>query len=653
MIHYHLLFTFFLFSSTLFAQNTLTYGEIAPTDIALTVYEPDPNTDAVILDDYGQIEFDPNGFYRFKRLKRVKVFNRSAFNQGDIAIGYLRGNGYNLYDVEAAVIAPDGTRQELTKDDMFDEKVVGDRYEKKFSIPNLQEGSIIEYKYETTSRNFVSLRNWYFQTSIPTRRSELEITVPEWLDYIKLVQGDLQPTQQEVTPDRYVRGSVSYQQEKTRYVFENVPAMKPEAYITTMDDYRSGIQFQLKRVALPGHFTEEFMTTWEQLAHTLLEENRFFADTYQRKGMYRVLAEAVEPLLNKNMTEREKAQVIYDYINETMDWDEYYSILASEESLGKTFKERKGNSADLNLMVAAMLEQQKINFVPILVSTRSHGKMYPFYPIISQFNHVVLRAELDGEQVYIDAAADQYLPLGMLRPEAVNKIGWEVKPGSSNWIVIEPEEAVDVMIADLDLEETGKITGNIQWIQKGYSALRDRKLQRDKPEGEYLRERLSARFTDPEISNVAFKNIQAVNEELRSEFECSLDAAQIAGDLLYFAPIIHSDFLENRLKLEQRTYPIEMNYPIQEQSIVTINLPAGYVVEELPEDATVMLPNTGGKFQYMLSAKDNSIKLISKVILKQLYFEPQEYAFIKEFYDLIAEKLGEQIVLKKSTIASK
>jgi len=86
---------------------------------------------------------------------------------------------------------------------------------------------------------------------------------------------------------------------------------------------------------------------------------------------------------------------------------------------------------------------------------------------------------------------------------------------------------------------------------------------------------------------------------------------------------------------------------VQEQAIITINLPAGYEIEELPKKATIFLPEMGGKFQYSISTNANSIKLISKVIQKQLFFEPEEYALIKEFYDLVAEKLGEQIVLKK------
>jgi hypothetical protein len=48
-------------------------------------------------------------------------------------------------------------------------------------MPNIKEGSIIEYNIRTT--NLSSPRDWYFQRSIPVNYSEYQMSVPEYFTY--------------------------------------------------------------------------------------------------------------------------------------------------------------------------------------------------------------------------------------------------------------------------------------------------------------------------------------------------------------------------------------------------------------------------------------------------------------------------------------
>jgi hypothetical protein len=41
------------------------------------------------------------------------------------------------------------------------------------------------------------------------------------------------------------------------------------------------------------------------------------------------------------------------------------------------------------------------------------------------------------------------------------------------------------------------------------------------------------------------------------------------------------------------------------------------------------------------------LQIIWKINMKQLYFSSEEYKGVKNFFDIIMEKQGEQIVLKK------
>jgi hypothetical protein len=100
--------------------------------------------------------------------------------------------------------------------------------------------------------------------------------------------------------------------------------------------------------------------------------------------------------------------------------------------------------------------------------------------------------------------------------------------------------------------------------------------------------------------------------------------------------------------MEKRFFPVDMAYPIQEQIVMKLRIPEGYAIEELPEVTNLTLPNNAGKFRYAVSEKDEqNIQLVATFKLNQYQFDPTEYPRLREMFDIVAEKYGEQIVLKK------
>ena len=104
----------------------------------------------------------------------------------------------------------------------------------------------------------------------------------------------------------------------------------------------------------------------------------------------------------------------------------------------------------------------------------------------------------------------------------------------------------------------------------------------------------------------------------------------------------------NPFTAETRNYPIDFPHPIQEQLIVNLEIPAGYTVQEIPEQTNVSLPKEAAHFQYLISHDGNKLQLVSKIKLQRLKYSSSEYKMIKDFFDRIIEKQGEQIVLKKT-----
>lgn len=123
--------------------------------------------------------------------------------------------------------------------------------------------------------------------------------------------------------------------------------------------------------------------------------------------------------------------------------------------------------------------------------------------------------------------------------------------------------------------------------------------------------------------------------------------AQVSGDFIYLTPAMFTAFEENPFKLETRTCPVDIPYPMSERIILNLTVPAGYVIEDMHEPVRMSLPDNGASFQFQLSQKGTQFQMISTLKINKLRYEPEEYAGLRNFFSLIAEKFGEQLVLKK------
>jgi hypothetical protein len=106
-------------------------------------------------------------------------------------------------------------------------------------------------------------------------------------------------------------------------------------------------------------------------------------------------------------------------------------------------------------------------------------------------------------------------------------------------------------------------------------------------------------------------------------------------------------YKDNYFKSAQRYYPVEMPYAMDEVYILNMEVPAGYVVDELPKSARVSLNDTDGMFEYLVSQSGDRIMLRSRIKLNKAYFHPSDYESLRGFFDHIVKKHAEVIVFKK------
>ena len=652
-----LLLFFSLFSIvTLFAQSQQLQWDIIPqADLQMTVYEPDSSAEAVVLADYGSVNvFSSTSEYGYTKYhhRRIKILKKSGFDYGDVVIYFHRGDNLEyIRDLEAQIILPTGEKIALKNRDFFIEKINDYWSVYKFSLPNITEGAIIEYRYYLHSQYMTEIRAWYFQEAIPVRYSEYRVANSSTFSYVSLFEGGEYMDQIEGPKGTTIfkKGDTRLEIENGRYLIVNAPALKPEAYITTMNDYRPRVRFQLSEYYnYRLGKQEKNMSTWPELAEELLETPSF-GEQFLRKKNFKKLLEATEGLVSQGQTEQEKAAIIYNFLAQNLTWNERYGIFAMQE-LDKAFVTKQGNAAELNLMCLALLNAYEIKAMPLLTSTRSHGKMTDVYPLMDQFNHVlVLVVFSDGSNKILDVS-DNMLPMGLPRVSALNRKGWVVDKEKNMWIAITPPICRDFVGLSAKLTEDGNLEGRIKASFHNYSAYAERKGIKNDPKGSFWDDRLGNGSEKAKIEELSFQDLENIDEKLSSSANFSIAGeATVMDDFIYFTPLIYSSFEENPFKSENRQYPVDFAYPFEERVIIDIEFPEGYTIEEVPEPVTIALPDGGAQFQFSTRQVGEKVQIMSLISISKTQFVPKEYQELKKLFDQMIEKQGEQIVLKKKT----
>ncbi|MEZ4828669.1 MAG: hypothetical protein R3C61_20645 [Bacteroidia bacterium] len=660
------------FYTDAFAQMPKTDDNQLKKELEMTSYEKDPDAGAVILYNYGESNIESGGGgLQLKTLHytRAKIFKESAFDLAEVEVAYLDANasekissvkGITYYLEDGKVKSYEISKKDIVESDL------GDGWKSiKFTLPQLKEGAVFEYSYMLISESLGAIRPWRFQHYYPTIHNEYRTRIPEWYRFLPLMKGHLALTSRKSSSysrsviftnfDRPTYGygggssrseAIQYNGEETIYVMENVPAFIREPYMTTPSDYLSSLQFQLQSVHYPQQPPKPILGSWEQLAREFMESESFGL----RLNNSRV-RKMVKELPLEGKSQLEQAQVIYDFVRKSMGWNQEFTAYVSGP-LHLAFEKKEGSSAEINMILIDMLLEAGFTAQPVLISTRTHGKIQQIYPIYSQFNHVIAAVLTDNGYVFLDAI-DDFMPFGMLPVSDLNESGFLVHASNPSWVDIRPlHHSESTWMINIKLDEEGTLDGRLTHTYHGYAAAdaRYRLSKLNKDEKEFIKEYITDDWSDVAADEITTK----AADEPENPFEISLhltgtDFVNVAGDFIYIQPLLSVAQKENPFKLKERTYPVDFAIPIEEKYILNMIIPEGYKVEELPKATKVVLPDNGATFFYQ--AKDigsNMIQLNCFTTIAQTRFFPEEYEYIRMFFDHVVAKQGEQIVLRKT-----
>ncbi|WP_187270076.1 DUF3857 domain-containing protein [Pontibacter qinzhouensis] len=613
----------------------------------MKAYEKDTSAAAVILSDYGYSYFNLNGALKlvFERHTRIKILKKSGYDWATVELPFYRKNGDKevitsvkgfTYNLENGKIV----KEKLESKAIFDEKLDENHSKKKFTMPNVKEGSVIEYSYTVSSDFVYTLNSWEFQTTIPTVWSEYRAKIPEYFDYKFLQNGyhSFYSSKKDVAAS----ADVNLKNEAYVWAMKDVPALQEEKYITTLSDYQARLDFELQQVKVPGEFPRVMTGNWQDVIKKLMEEERF-GTQLKRSGFFKNEIAAIKAV---HKTPEAQVEAIYNLVKSTVKWNGRHGYYTTNTTR-KAFDSKTGNSADINLLLTAMLLEADIAASPVLLSTRQHGRVYKGSPLLSKFNYVIAYVKVGEKELLLDAT-EPFLPVGMLPYRCLNGDGYIIHTESHRWVPLKPTgNYTTFCMGELSIDANGEMKGKVSESNTGYSALYLRENIKDEGEEKFAEKRNKEvgdiKFGKPTISNLA-----DLNKALNIVYEFTGMGNGQNNDVLYLNPMLSKGEKENPFKLQERTYPVDFGHPLDETYMCKIQIPAGYDVDEAPKSIAVTLPDNGGKFTYILERNGAEIQVMSKISINRPIYYAEEYQYLKEFYNQIVAKHAEQIVLKKS-----
>lgn len=646
------------------------FGKVTPEDFNVNVTGPDSSADAVVIADYGISTFEGNarGWFDlvFKHWRRIKILKKTAFDAATVTIPlYRSGSDYEtLTNLRAATYTLENGKVVETKLDdksVFTDQLSRRWMQKKFTFPALKEGAILEYSYTQTSPFLFNLQPWSFQGAYPRLWSEYQVDMPEFFNYVTMAKGFV-PFTINTTDSRsvsfhltipggadaddhmsYAANVVSH-----RWVMKNVPALKAEPFTTSVDNYVARLEFQLRGYDFSGGITKDVMGNWFSVSEGLLQDDQFGADLDKSNSW---LDDDMKTLLQGVNGDREKAQRIYAFIRDKFNCTSHSSLYLADP-LKTVYKNRHGSEAELNLLLIAMLRHAKITADPMILSTRDNGFASPIYPLLDQYNYVVCRAIIDSTRSFLDAS-EPWLGFGRLPVRCYNGGARVLNKGFPVIVPLMADSMTEgkVTLAVISNDDQGSgMTGRITTLP-GFDETCDLREKLRKITSEDLLKELKKAYT-PEftLTDIEIDSLNRPDDPLELDYDFTLHPDS-SSDLFYFSPMMAEAYRENPFKSAERKYPVEMPYAMDETYNLTMDIPHGYTVDEIPKSVKVLFNDDEGYFEYLVVKGSDNVQLRSRIKLKKANFKPEDYATLRDFFGFIVKKQGEQIVFKKKRTA--
>ena len=596
----------------------------------------DENAPAEILYKSAYFMVDANTGNLHKRYYyRVKIYDKDKaedwlnleipiYNVGTNreSLGKFKAFTYNLENGNTVPVKVEKSSQYRSKENKYVTLT-------KFAFPSVKNGSVLEYQYEIVSPFRFMIPEVLIESDTPSLNTEYVFDTPINMSYNVNYTGGLSPKYREME-ERNLYGA---QYKTFRFAYENLKGFKTEKFVRNDRNFRTKISAELNST----NFGELklYSSSWDQIGKRLYESDDFGGELKRTK----LAKENMPAGVSEMKTDLEKANAIFSYVQKTFTWNKDKGIY-TEDGIKKLLETKVGNAAEINLFLVMMLREAGLKADPLVISTVENGLINLVSPNISNMNFVLAAIDID-KQLHIYDATSKQSSLDEIPLKNWNQYG----------ILVTKEKALQIQMSNVKSSNTfltvngkinddGSISGTYSDRDTGAYAMYVKDSYDDNAEKykKQYKENFSMDFTD--INSKVLEN---------GDFESSMKFSSMnlidrVGKKMIINPMLFLNKSSNEFdQTEVRQYPIDFGSPITKVKKITLEIPEGYVIEEMPKEKRIVTEDKEIAYTYSVEQKGNKLEVTTTTKVSSSDYPKEYYPAFKQIWG-VASKFENQVI---------
>jgi hypothetical protein len=622
---------------------------INPADLALKDNPSSPGSHAMIL--YRREHTDSENAF-VTEYYRIKIFTEEGKKQGDVEIPFVKGRD-TVENIRARTIRSDGSIVPFTGQ-IFEKEIVKAGglkvLEKTFTMPDVQPGCIIEYKYKVQrDRDYYWTVGWSVQQDLFTREADFSIHPPGGAFFTPAVYVHTVGLGQQVNPQKQKNGDYAI-------TVHDIPGLTEEDYMMPKDMLRGRVEFIFRNPNLAKQSDDQYWKARDKLINQSVDNYINKKDALQRVvAATTTPADSPEVKLHKLYA---RVQAIRNLSYEDRTSEEWKrEKIQLNNNVEDVLKRNYGDGREINDVFIGLARAAGFEANQLLIAPRDEHFFFPDFQDDSQLNDDVVCVKLAGQDIFLDPAAKFY-PFGILPWNETGVTGLLVDKEGGEFIKIPFPPSSDSITdrhATLQLGEDGSLSGSLEVSFTGFaasSARQDGRTEDDAGRKKDLADKIKswlpsgAKF---EITKISAWDDTSSPLVISGTLTISGYAASAGNRLLLpLTPFVASE--PRSFQSATRVNAIYFAVPYQQHDDVSITLPPNYSVESLPQN----IPNIPkGAIQYaMIPAKQgNTLEVKRTLDVDGVIFPVSVYGTIRYAFSLVKTGDDEQAVLELAVSA--
>lgn len=576
---------------------------------------------------------------------------------GKVEIGALEGR---VVHADGTVVPLTGKPSEVLK------TVPGLRgTETSFTMPGVEVGSVIEYRYQIRYDRYLAAPNWQLQAPYFIHKEHFVFKPSTQI--LRNTQGGsgvsdsaLKDSHDNILTDLELAPSLPQGKTVTRDALGNfsidlsdVPAIPSEPWSPPLNTCTYGVDFFYTYTPDVKDYWQKQMSFWNKSLNSYTENTA-------------ALQNAVKQAVSPANSQIDKARKLYELVQklENLDANADGAPLTGTEFIphGKVesvLLNKKGSSNEIAYLYLALARAAGISARPVRIASRSVRAFSVQYMDNIQLDTALIALNIDGKESLVDPGT-KMAPFGTLHWAHAGAGGIRFDAGNKVETLITPlQKNADnsiLHIGTLNLAPQGAVSGTLKvafigqraielrqlGIKSGPEAVKDevnKLLTGQAPQGVQAKVDHIAYLDDPNKQLLAIINVSG-------SFEKDSEG-RLLVPRLFFEAQERNPFPADK----SRELPIDMHYPAQEQEQISYVVPAGYALKDNPQDANLRWEENAA---YQLRTKVAGGSIMGTRILARGFtvLEAKNYEKVRDFYGNVIARDQQQLVLTATGASS-